>query len=266
MSDQKNLSVALIQTDIYWKDKSSNLSMFEEKIWSIKDKVDLIILPEMFNTGYSMDVQELGEHMNFNTGKWMRQMAAQTGAVITGSVIIKDGENYYNRLLWVTPDGEIKHYDKKHLFGMADEDQHFSPGEKNIIVSLKGWNIMPQICYDLRFPVWSRNRGLEGKPSYDMIFFVASWPSPRVNAWDALLKARAIENQSYAIGVNRIGVDGNNIPYVGHTSAYDYKGDTVCYLDDREEIAIIHLDKEALEDSRARFPFLKDADKFDILK
>jgi len=266
MSNKNILSVALIQTDIYWKDKSSNLSMFEEKIWSIKEKVDLIILPEMFNTGYSMDAQELAEHINANTGKWMKQMAAQTGAVITGSIIIKDGENCYNRLLWVTPEGEVKHYDKKHLFGMADEDRHFSPGEENIIVKLKGWNILPQVCYDLRFPVWSRNKGVEGKPSYDMIFFVASWPAPRVNAWDALLKARAIENQSYAIGVNRIGVDGNDVPYVGHTSAYDFKGDTVCYLDDREEIAIIHLDKEALEDSRARFPFLKDGDKFVIEK
>lgn len=266
MSKSNNLSVALIQTDIYWKDKTSNLSMFEEKIWSIKEKVDLIILPEMFNTGYSMDAQELAEHTNANTGKWMKQMASQTGAVITGSIIIKDGDNCYNRLLWVTPDGEVEHYDKKHLFGMADEDQHFSPGEENIIVSLKGWNIMPQVCYDLRFPVWSRNRGVEGKPSYDMIFFVASWPSPRVNAWDALLKARAIENQSYAIGVNRIGVDGNDVPYVGHTAAYDFKGDTVCYLDDREEIVVIHLDKEALEGSRSRFPFLKDGDKFVIEK
>lgn len=266
MTDNRNLSVALIQSDLYWKDKSSNLSMFEEKIWSIKDKVDLIILPEMFNTGYSMDAHELGEHMNANTGKWMKQMASQTGAVLTGSVIIKDGENFYNRLLWVTPEGEVQHYDKKHLFGMAHEDQHFSPGEKNIIVTLKGWNIMPQVCYDLRFPVWSRNQGVEGRPSYDIIFFVASWPSPRVNAWDALLKARAIENQSYAIGVNRIGVDGNDVPYVGHTSAYDFKGDSVCYLDDRDEIAIIQLDKEALEDSRARFPFLKDGDKFVIEK
>jgi len=264
MPDNKNLSVALIQTDLYWKDKSSNLSMFEEKIWSIKEKVDLIILPEMFNTGYSMDAHELGEHMNFNTGKWMKQMASQTGAVITGSVIIKEGEDYFNRLLWVTPEGEVNHYDKKHLFGMAKEDQHFSPGTENIIVSLNGWNIMPQVCYDLRFPVWSRNKGVEGKPSYDMIFFVASWPSPRVNAWDALLKARAIENQSYAIGVNRLGVDGNDVAYVGHTSAYDFKGDTLCYLDDREEIAIITLDKDALEESRSRFPFLKDGDKFVI--
>jgi omega-amidase len=265
MADKDKLSIALIQTDIHWKDKSANLSMFEEKIWSINEKVDLIILPEMFNTGYSMDAIELAEHMNFNTGKWMKQMASQTGAVITGSAIIKDGEQYYNRLIWVTPDGEVKHYDKKHLFGMAQEDEHFSAGNANTIVSLHGWNILPQICYDLRFPVWSRNKGVEGKPSYDMIFYVASWPSPRVNAWDALLTARAIENQSYAIGVNRIGVDGNDVPYVGHTAAYDFKGETMCFLDDREEIAIIHLDKNALEDSRSRFPFLKDGDNFNII-
>ncbi|KEO72810.1 nitrilase family protein [Anditalea andensis] len=264
MSNSNILSVALVQTDIYWKDKSSNLSMLEEKIWSIRDKVDLIILPEMFNTGFSMDVEELAEHMNFNTGKWMRQMASQTGSVITGSLIIKDSDYFYNRLLWVTPEGDVKFYDKKHLFGMANEDQHFSPGMDNIILSLKGWNIRPQICYDLRFPVWSRNKGVEGMPSYDMIFFVASWPSPRISAWDALLKARAIENQSYAVGVNRIGVDGNDIPYVGHTSAYDFKGDPICFLSDREEIAIIHLDKQALEKSRAKFPFLKDGDKFVI--
>lgn len=265
--DQKNtLSVALIQTDIYWKDKSANLSMFEEKIWSIKEKVDLIILPEMFNTGFSMDAQELAEHMNFNTGKWMKQMASQTGAVITGSFIVKEDERYYNRLLWVTPEGDVEVYDKRHLFAMANEDEHFSAGTKNIIVNLKGWKIMPQVCYDLRFPVWSRNVGLNGNPSYDVVFFIASWPSPRVNAWDALLKARAIENQSYAIGVNRIGIDGNDITYVGHTSAYDFKGDSICYLDDREEVAVIHLEKDLLEDSRKRFPFLIDADKFSIDK
>ena len=264
--DQKQiLNIALIQSDLFWKDKSANLSMFEEKIWSINEKVDLIVLPEMFNTGFSMDAHELGEHMNANTGKWMKQMALQTGAVITGSFIVKDNGRFFNRLLWVTPEGDVQIYDKRHLFGMAKEDEHFSPGTENIIFSLKGWKVMPQICYDLRFPVWSRNKEHEGSPSYDIIFFIASWPSPRINAWDTLLKARGIENQSYAIGVNRIGVDGNDIPYVGHTSAYDFKGETICYLDDREEIGIIRLDKAALEDSRKKFPFLKDGDMFKVL-
>lgn len=264
MEEHNKLSIALIQTDIYWKDRSANLSMFEEKIWSIPEKVDLIILPEMFNTGFSMDVHELAEHMNFNTGKWMKQMAAQTGAVITGSFIVKEDNNYYNRLLWVTPDGDVEVYDKRHLFGMANEHEHFSAGTENNIVKLKGWKIMPQICYDLRFPVWSRNLEVDGSPSYDLVFFIASWPAARVNAWDALLKARAIENQSYSIGVNRIGVDGNDIKYVGHTSAFDFKGDSICYLEDKEEVKVIHLDKALLQGSRKKFPFLIDADNFTI--
>jgi omega-amidase len=258
------LKIALIQTDLYWKDKAANLAMFEEKIWSIERKVDLIILPEMFTTGFSMDAEELAEPFNLHTTKWMKQMAAQTGAVITGSAIMKEEERYYNRLLWVTPKGEVKVYDKRHLFGMANEDQHFSAGSENIIVELKGWKILPQICYDLRFPVWNRNWLVEGKPAYDLIFFIASWPAPRINAWDILLQARAVENLSYSIGVNRIGIDGNDVPYVGHTGAYNFKGETISFSDDKEEITIIELEKEPLEAFREKFPALLDGDKFEI--
>ncbi|MBT0811078.1 amidohydrolase [Litoribacter ruber] len=259
-----NLKIALIQSDLYWKNKAANMAMFEEKIWSIQEDVDLIVLPEMFTTGFSMDAVELGEPMNLQATKWMKQMAAQTKAVITGSVIIKDNGNYYNRLLWVTPEGVISQYDKRHLFGMAGEDEHFSAGKENIIVELKGWKFLPQICYDLRFPVWNRNYLVGGKPAFDVIFFIASWPAPRVNAWDVLLQARAMENVCYSFGVNRIGIDGNDVPYVGHTGAYTFKGEPICFLDDREEISIITLEKEPLLAFRKKFPALEDADKFDV--
>ncbi|WP_143962342.1 amidohydrolase [Litoribacter populi] len=259
-----NLKIALIQSDLYWKDKAANLAMFEEKIWSIKEQVDLIVLPEMFATGFSMDAQELAEPMNLHATKWLKQMAAQTKAVVTGSVIIKEEGHYYNRLLWVTPEGEVEHYDKRHLFGMAGEDEHFSRGEENIIVELKGWKLLPQICYDLRFPIWSRNWLKDGEPAYDVIFFIASWPAPRVNAWDVLLQARAMENVSYSFGVNRIGTDGNQVPYVGHTGAYTFKGETICFLEDREEISTITLEKEPLLAFRKKFPALEDADGFEI--
>ena len=262
MSKSPELSIALIQTDLYWKNKVANLAMLEEKIWGINQKTDLIILPEMFPTGFSMDASELAEPMNLGVTKWMKQMAAQTGSVITGSVIIQAGGQYFNRLLWVSSDGFIQHYDKRHLFRMADEDKTFSPGEKLPIFSLKGWKICPQVCYDLRFPVWSRNHQKDGEEAYDLIFYVASWPAVRISAWDSLLPARAIENLSYSLGVNRVGDDGNGITYNGHSAAYDFKGAQIAYLGELDQFQIVTLEAEKLEEYRKKFPAWMDADDF----
>ncbi|WP_186757634.1 amidohydrolase [Echinicola salinicaeni] len=261
----QNLKVALIQTDLYWQDRAANLAMLEEKIWPLQAKVDLIILPEMFPTGFSMETEKLAEPMNFTTTKWLKQMAAQSNAVVTGSVIIKDGEEFFNRLLWVSPEGEVKHYDKRHLFRMANEDDYFSMGENNLVFEVKGWKILPQVCYDLRFPVWSRNNtDDEGNMDYDVAFYIASWPAARETAWDILLKARAVENLCYTIGVNRLGEDGNGIDYSGHSGAYDYKGNTLAYSEKEEEL-VVELDAESLLGYREKFPAWKDADQFYML-
>lgn len=240
------------------------MAMLEEKLWEIEKEVDLIILPEMFPTGFSMDAAELAEPMNLNVCKWMRQMAAQKNATIAGSAIIQVDGNYYNRLLWVSPDGMIQHYDKRHLFRMADEDQSFSAGDRLPIFELNGWKICPQVCYDLRFPIWSRNRMIEGELGYDLIFYVASWPAARVSAWDALLPARAIENLAYSIGVNRVEEDGNGVKYNGHSAAYDFKGNQIGFLGEDEKIAVLTFNAEELDSYREKFPAWMDSDNFSI--
>ena len=264
MEQRQDLRVALVQTDLHWQDKTANLALLEEKIWSLKNSCDLIVLPEMFATGFSMESALLAEPMNLQVHKWMKQLAAQTGSVITGTVIISEGGNYYNRLLWVEPNGNTQYYDKRHLFRMANEDASFAPGEQLPIFSLKGWKICPQICYDLRFPVWARNRWTEGNAAYDLLFYVASWPAARISAWDTLLPARAIENLSYAFGVNRVGVDGNQIAYKGHSAVYDFKGESLVNLKEQEQIQVIHLNYTALEEYRSKFPAWKDADSYSL--
>ena len=266
MAQNPDLRVALVQTDLHWQDKTANLALLEEKIWSLKNTCDLIVLPEMFATGFSMDSATLAEPMNLQVHKWMKQLAAQTGSVITGTVIISEGGNYYNRLLWVEPDGNTQSYDKRHLFRMANEDASFAPGEQLPIFSLKGWKICPQICYDLRFPVWARNHWNSGNSAYDLLFYVASWPAARISAWDTLLPARAIENLSYCLGVNRVGIDGNQIAYTGHSAAYDFKGETLVNLEEQEQIQVITLNYTALEEYRSKFPAWKDADNFTLLQ
>ena len=264
MAQNPDLRVALVQTDLHWQDKTANLALLEEKIWSLKNTCDLIVLPEMFATGFSMDSATLAEPMNLQVHKWMKQLAAQTGSVITGTVIISEGGNYYNRLLWVEPVGTTQHYDKRHLFRMANEDASFASGTELPIFSLKGWKICPQICYDLRFPVWARNHWNSGNAAYDLLFYVASWPTARISAWDTLLAARAIENLSYCLGVNRVGIDGNQIAYTGHSAAYDFKGETLVNLEEQEQIQVITLNYTALEEYRSKFPAWKDADNFTI--
>ena len=254
----------MVQTSLYWEDKEANRAQLEEKIFSISEQVDLIVLPEMFNTGFSMEAQKLAEPMKLHTFKWMLQMSAQKQAVITGSYIVNDGGDYFNRLIWMRPDGSYEQYDKRHLFRMAEEHQHFSMGKQDLIVELKGWKIKALVCYDLRFPVWSRNTVKQEELAYDLLLYVANWPAARVSAWDALLKARAIENLSYSLGVNRVGEDGKGIPYNGHSAVYNFKGESLIDLGEEEQVKIISLSAEALKRGREKFPAHLDADSFSL--
>ncbi len=256
----QDLKVALIQFDIAWQNPEANRQLLESKIANISTHTDLVILPEMFTTGFTMDTVTNAEPMEGSTLSWMQKMATEIKTVITGSIIIKEGNNFYNRLFWVEPNGNYSFYDKRHLFRMADEHEHFSQGNKQPIFELQGWKIKPQICYDLRFPTWSRNINLE----YDLIFYVANWPKARVNAWDTLLKARAIENLSYSIGVNRIGMDGNSKSYNGHSACYDFKGEQLANKAEEDTVMYLTLEKHALEKYRKNFPAYLDADAFNI--
>lgn len=238
--------------------------MLEKKIHSIKERTEIVILPEMFSTGFSMSAEKLAETMDGETVQWMKRVAAQKKIILTGSVII-EGEpgKYYNRLLWVLPNGQYGFYDKRHLFAYAEEDQHFHAGNKRLIASVKGWKINLLICYDLRFPVWARQQSGEN-PEYDILIYVANWPERRAEAWRSLLKARAIENQSYVIGVNRVGNDGKDIHYSGESMVIDPLGELLYTKKEAEDIFTIVLDEEHLKQIRERFPFWKDADPFHI--
>ncbi len=261
-----DLKVTIIQSDLHWEDIGANLSMFEEKIWRINGNTDVIVLPEMFSTGFTMGATRHAEMMNMRTTKWMRQMADQTGALILGSFIANVHERYYNRLLWMEPGGHFKTYDKRHLFRLANEHKTYSPGESLLIGMWKGWRICPLICYDLRFPVWSRNTFdiTSRKLSYDLLIYVANWPMIRIDAWDALLKARAIENLSYTIGVNRIGQDGNGIEYNGHSAFISPKGETIFFTEGSEAIKTLEINANSLQAYRDKFPAFLDADEFSI--
>lgn len=256
-----DLRLTLIQTDLYWENPTANLAMLEEKIASIGNPTDVIILPEMFTSGFSNNVAVFSETINQTTHRWMRLMAAQTQAVITGSVAIKTGEKVANRLLWVQPDGQTFFYDKRHLFRIGLENDEFVAGNQQVVFSWKGWNICPIICYDLRFPVWSRNTSLR----YDLLINVASWPAARKFVWQTLLPARAIENLAYVAGVNRIGTDGNNTAHDGLSAVYDFKGQLMNSPSETEEIIQVLLSKKELLGFREKFPAYLDADAF-ILK
>ncbi len=297
----QDLSVTLIQTDLYWENPIANLANLEEKIALISTQTDLIILPEMFNTGFTMNAKSVAEPMNFTTFKWLRQQAKKANAVVTGSFIVKEGDKYFNRLIWMRPDGSYEKYDKRHLFRMGNEHLTFTGGTERIIVELNGWKICPLICYDLRFPVWSRQEGRKegekekgGKDNgergngereergnfqtsnrsvgrieqrttnYDLLIYVANWPAARSQVWDTLLQARAIENQSYCIGVNRVGNDGMGLNYSGNSAVIDFKGNPVFY---QKELEVIHsqsLSHQGLTDFRTKFPAYLDADDFTI--
>jgi len=263
------LTVSVIQTNLHWEDKQKNLSSIEEKILSITEKTEIVVLPEMFSTGFSMNPQTLAEKMDGQTVSWMKKVAAAKRIILTGSVIIEDNGHFYNRLIWMLPNGQYGYYDKRHLFAYAGEDEKYSPGMKRFIASVKGWKIHLMVCYDLRFPVWARqsssasgeDKGLE----YDLLIYVANWPEKRNHAWKTLLQARAIENQSYVIGVNRVGTDGNDIAYTGDSMIIDPLGEIQWQKTGDEAVHTITLEKEKLSAVRDKFPFWKDADDFSIM-
>lgn len=265
-SVMQDLKITLIQSDIHWEDIGANLAMFEEKIWQISGGTDVIVLPEMFTTGFTMAAPRLAEHMNMRTTKWMRQMADQTGALILGSFIANVHDRFYNRLLWMEPGGHFKTYDKRHLFRMANEHKTYAPGESLLVGSWKGWKICPLICYDLRFPVWSRNKFdvTSKKLLYDVLVYVANWPTARIEAWNTLLKARAIENLSYVVGVNRVGIDGNSIEYKGQSAIISPKGEAIFTIEEMESVRTLELNANSLQAFRDRFPAYMDADEFSI--
>jgi predicted amidohydrolase len=261
-----DLRVTLIQSDIHWEEIDANLSSFEEKIWQVGQDTDVIVLPEMFNTVFTMNAPKYAEYLNMRTFKWMRQMADQTGALILGSYIVTVHERYYNRMLWMEPGGNSRTYDKRHRFRMAEEHKTFSAGESLLIGTWKNWRICPLVCYDLRFPVWSRNKfdAAAGRLNYDLMIYVANWPTVRIDAWDSLLKARAIENLSYVVGVNRVGTDGNGVDHNGHSSIYGPKGDMIFTSEGIETIKTIELSANSLNAFRDKFPAHLDADDFSI--
>ena len=264
-----NLTVSLIQSNLHWEDKSANLQMFEEKILFLKEKTELVILPEMFNTGFSMNPVQLAEQMEGKTVQWMKRIAKQKNIILTGSLIIEENGNYFNRLVWMLPNGQYGIYDKRHRFAFAGEDQQFAAGEKRLIASVKGWRINLMVCYDLRFPVWARQQpdvsANESSLEYDLLIYVANWPERRIHAWNTLLQARAIENQCYAIGVNRVGNDGHNIYYNGNSMIIDPLGQIIYQKSEDEDVYTYTFEKQKLEEVRAKFPFWKDADEFQIL-
>ena len=253
------LNITIVQSDLRWHDATANRDRFSRIIGSLDRPTDLIVLPEMFTTGFSMDAPQLAESPTGESVCWMRDMAATSGAAICGSLITVDRGEFYNRFFCVMPDGRQVSYDKRHLFRLADEHSHYSAGHEITTFELKGFRIRPLICYDLRFPVWSRNRG-----DYDVLLYVANWPSRRHLAWATLLRARAIENLSYCIGVNRVGTDGNDLPYLGGSAIIDYLGQDLADLGDREGTATATLDLDELRRFRDRFAFHEDADDFTI--
>jgi len=253
-----DLTVTLIQTELDWEDVAANLRRFDRLIDSLRVATDLIVLPEMFTTGFSMNAAALAENMNGRAVGWLRETARRTAAAVVGSIIVVDAGRFYNRLCWASPDGELATYDKKHLFRYAGEDRVFAAGDAPILVTLKGWRIRPFVCYDLRFPVWTRNTNR----TYDLALFVANWPQRRAEHWKVLLQARAIENQSYVIGVNRIGTDGNGLYHSGDSSVIDPAGNILFRSAHAPCIFTLSLERDRLDDYRQRFPAWKDADQF----
>lgn len=258
------LTITTIQSNLAWEDKAANLRMLEQEIAGIDEKTEIVVLPEMFNTGFSMRPEALAETMEGETVEWMKRVSRENGIVLTGSVMIEEEGNYYNRLIWMLPNGQYGHYDKRHLFAFGEEDKHYSPGNKRLIASVKGWKINLLICYDLRFPVWARQMINEAGAEYDVLIYVANWPERRSHAWKTLLCARAIENQCYVVGVNRVGSDGKNVYHSGNSLVIDPTGQVLYHMADEEDVNTITLQKELLEEVRTKFPFWKDADDFRI--
>ena len=260
-----SLSFTLIQSVLYWEDKQANLKMFEEKINQLEGKIQVVVLPEMFSTGFSMKPELLAESMDGPTVEWMKKMASAKKIILTGSLMIESEGHYYNRLVWMLPNGNFGYYDKRHLFAYGEEDQHYTMGFERLITSVNGWKVNTMVCYDLRFPVWSRQQFREdGSFEYDVLVYVANWPERRNTAWKTLLQARAIENQCYVIGLNRVG-DGNGIYYSGDSMVIGPLGEILYHKEHEEDIFTITLERQQLDDARNKFPFWRDADRFSIL-
>ena len=254
------LKITTFQTYLFWENIDKNLQNLSLRLTSIRETTDLIVLPEMFSTGFSMNPEKLAEKMNGKTMKWMLEQAKKYKCVITGSIIIKEKNKNYNRLIWMRPNGTFEYYDKRHLFGLGEEDQHYTAGSKKLFVELKGWKICPVICYDLRFPIWLRNTNEE----YDMLLIVANWPERRSLHWRSLIPARAIENQAFVVAVNRVGHDGNEVYHSGDSMCIDPNGKVIYYKPNDEDLYTFTINKNDVTEARSSFPFLKDGDSFTL--
>lgn len=262
----QDLKVTFIQSNLIWKDSSANLLSFEEKIKQIEEPTDIIILPEMFNTGFVVEPESIDEGMALQAFEWMSQQASRKGCVICGSVIIRENGQYFNRFYWIESSGEFHKYDKKHLFSLGGEQKHFTAGDEFIIIDYKGWKIKPLICYDLRFPVWAKNTYEAGSYEYDLLIYVANWPAARNHVWKSLLVARAIENQSYVVGVNRIGLDGRGTKHQGSSAVIEPKGEWISEeVQHEESTQTICLSARELMEYRKKFTVGLDWDDFTIL-
>jgi len=253
------MKVALIQSSLFWESPIANRNYFEEKINAINEQVDLIVLPEMFATGFTMNPKDLAETMQGETILWLQSLTKAKNSAIIGSLIIEENNNYYNRLVFVLPSGEIQFYNKRHLFTLAGEDKVYTSGKEKLIIEYKGFKICPLVCYDLRFPVFARN-----VEDYDLLIYVANWPKTRINAWDILLQARSVENMCYTIGVNRTGVDANQYEYVGHSQVVDFLGNYILEPQQIEGVFIAELSKGKLLETRNKLGFLDDRDSFEL--
>lgn len=257
------MRISILQTALQWEAPAANRRMLGEKLALLAGQTDLVVLPEMFTTGFSMQAAALAEPMDGETLHWMLDNAQAIGAAITGSFICRENGQYFNRLVWMFPDGTFQTYDKRHLFTLAGEHEHYTPGHRRITVEWKGWRICPLICYDLRFPVWSRNNPPQNP--YDLLLYVANWPNRRAHHWQVLLSARAIENQAYLAGVNLVGQDGNGHEYSGDSCILDYHGQAICRISGKEGAFTAELSLAELQEYRARLPFLQDGDTFQLL-
>jgi len=259
------LSITTIQTNLIWEDKAANLYALEQKINSIQDPTEIVVLPEMFSTGFSMQPSLFVETMEGETLNWMKKVSTQNKIILTGSIIIEEEGKYYNRLIWMLPNGEYGYYDKRHLFAFGQEDKFYNAGNKRLIAQVKGFKINLQVCYDLRFPVWARQQNKSGGMEYDVLIYIANWPEKRSHAWKTLLCARAIENQCYVVGVNRVGTDGNNIYHSGNSLVIDPLGQVLYHMSDDEDVNTVTISKDYLNEVREKFPFWKDGDGFSLV-
>lgn len=261
----QDLNITMIQTSLAWEDPEANLSHFSQLISAYGKPTDLIILPEMFNTGFTMAAEKNAETMSGRTMEWISEMADINQCAICGSLIVEENKNYFNRLIWMHPDGSFDYYDKRHLFRMGDEHNHFSAGQKKLIVDLNGWKILPLICYDLRFPVWSKNTYSNGSYEYDLLVYVANWPAARIAVWTSLIKGRAIENLAYAAGVNRTGTDGRGYEYSGGSLVAAPWGEVIADTEGiNEQVFHASLDHSALREIRGSIGAGKDWDEFGV--